>query len=77
MTRKLLGVFTAVAAALLLVGVAWAGSDGAPDDDPENVVETRMDSSTDVTLSSTVTTDDDRDDNTTSTTIDDDSGGDD
>jgi len=29
MARTMLGVFTAVAAALLLVGVAWAGTDGA------------------------------------------------
>jgi len=29
MARKMLGVFTAVATALLLVGVAWAGTDGA------------------------------------------------
>ncbi|MGH8870409.1 MAG: hypothetical protein ACRDWS_00310 [Acidimicrobiia bacterium] len=29
MYRKILGVFTAVAAALLLVGVAWAGNDAA------------------------------------------------
>jgi hypothetical protein len=30
--RKIVGVFTAVAAALLLVGVAWASSDAAQDD---------------------------------------------
>jgi len=30
--RKMVGVFTAVAAALLLVGVAWAGSDATSDD---------------------------------------------
>ncbi len=29
MARKMLGVFTAVAAAMLLVGVAWAGTDSA------------------------------------------------
>ena len=32
MNRKMVGVFTAVAAALLLVGVAWAGSDATSDD---------------------------------------------
>ena len=29
MARRMLGLFTAVATALLLVGVAWAGTDGA------------------------------------------------
>ena len=32
MNRKMVGIFAAVAAALLLVGVAWAGSDAARDD---------------------------------------------
>ena len=32
MNRKLVGVFTAVAAALLFVGVAWAGIDATSDD---------------------------------------------
>ena len=32
MNRKMVGIFTAVATALLLVGVAWAGSDAASDD---------------------------------------------
>jgi hypothetical protein len=56
MARKMLGVFTAVAAALLLVGVAWAGTDGSGE----------QQSATDSTVSTVPEGD------TTSSTIDDD-----
>ncbi len=76
MARKMLGVFTAVAAALLLVGVAWAGTDGsgeqqsATDSTVSTVPEGDTTSSTidddDTTTSTSIPVD------TTSSTIDDD-----
>ena len=74
MFRRMIGIFTAVAAALLLVGVAWAS--GGPDrDDPgTGSLGTTASSSTDSTGTSL---DDDTstsvDDSTTSTSVDDNS----
>ncbi len=78
MARKMLGVFTAVAAALLLVGVAWAGTDGAveepssteataptiPDREPAVLATVDVD---DTKTSSSIQADDD--DTTTSSLI--------
>ncbi|MEE8374928.1 MAG: hypothetical protein V3S26_01230 [Acidimicrobiia bacterium] len=62
MARKMLGVFTAVAAAMLLVGVAWAGT-GEELSSTEATVATVPDEDT------TSTSIDDDDDTTTSTSI--------
>ncbi len=62
MARKMLGVFTAVAAAMLLVGVAWAGT-GEGLSSTEATVATVPDEDT------TSTSIDDDDDTTTSTSI--------
>ena len=71
MFRKMLGVFTAVAAAVLLVGVAWASGDGARDDSSSGSVaaSAAADVSSSVSLASSAsdTSVDDR----TSTSIDD------
>jgi hypothetical protein len=78
MARKMLGVFTAVAAAMLLVGVAWAGTDGVGDDSSstEVTVVTVPDAGTtpttdgaDDTTSTSVDGVGDDDDTTTSTSI--------
>ncbi len=82
MARKMLGVFTAVAAAMLLVGVAWAGTDGAGEelssteataatipDEGVTVPTTADDEDDDDTTSTSVHDDEDDDDTTTSTTI--------
>ncbi len=67
MARKMLGVFTAVAAAMLLVGVAWAGTDSAEDlSSTEATAATIPDEG--VTVPTTAGDEDD-DDTTTSTTI--------
>ena len=58
MARKVLGMFTAVATALLLVGVAWAETGGVVDE-PSSAA----------TSDSTVTTDSKLGDDTTSTSI--------
>ncbi len=82
MARKMLGVFTAVAAAMLLVGVAWAGTDGAVEelssteataatipDEGVTVPTTANDEDDDDTTSTSVHDDEDDGDTTTSTTI--------
>lgn len=81
MARKMLGVFTAVAAAMLLVGVAWAGTDSAEElssteataatisDEGVTVPMTADDEDDDDTTSTSVHDDEDDDDTTTSTTI--------
>ncbi|MEE9178496.1 MAG: hypothetical protein V3U46_08710 [Acidimicrobiia bacterium] len=81
MARKMLGVFTAVAAAMLLVGVAWAGTDSAEElssteataatitDEGVTVPTTADDEDDDDTTSTSVHDDEDDDDTTTSTTI--------
>lgn len=84
MYRKMIGVFTAVAAALLLVGVAWASGDDSRDADSSSIsiagsatseASTSMSASNDVTNTSL---DDNaspstsvEDDSTTSTSLDD------
>jgi hypothetical protein len=77
MQRKLLGMFTAIAAALLLVGVAWASGDQARDDSSSGTVAGTpgSDDMTSVTVADTVTsvTSDDNS-GTTNTTLDDDDG---
>jgi hypothetical protein len=75
MARKMLGVFTAVAAAMLLVGVAWAGTDGAG----EELSSTEATAATiaDEGVTVPTTADDEDDDDTTSTSIHDDEEDDD
>jgi len=79
MFRKMLGVFTAVAAAVLLVGVAWASGDGARDDSSSGSVaaSAAADVSSSVSLASSAsdTSVDDRastsvDDSSTSASVD-------
>jgi len=74
MFRKMLGTFTAVAAALLLVGVAWASGDDARDD--SNSGSSAVSASADVSSSGSLATEStgtSLDDNSTSTSIDDNS----
>ncbi len=82
MFRKMLGTFTAVAAALLLVGVAWASGDDARDDSSSgsSAVSASADVSSSAALAteSTGTSLDDNtstsvDDNSSSTSVDDNS----
>ncbi len=87
MARKMLGVFTAVAAALLLVGVAWAGTDGAGEEpssteataptipDEEPAVLATVDDGDSKTPSS-IHDDDDEDTRTSSSIHDEDEGAD-
>jgi hypothetical protein len=49
MTRKLLGIFTTVVAALLVVGVAWASDDRGPDDSTGSTTATSVGSSSSIT----------------------------
>lgn len=81
MARKMLGVFTVVAAAMLLVGVAWAGTDEVGEElssmgataatipDEGVTVPTTADDVDDDDTTSTSVHDDEDDDTTTSTTI--------
>ncbi|MEE8405804.1 MAG: hypothetical protein V3S32_01490 [Acidimicrobiia bacterium] len=81
MARKMLGVFTAVAAAMVLVGVAWAGTDGAAEElsstevtaatilDEGVTAPTTADDEDNDTTSTSIHDDEDDDDTTTSTTI--------
>ena len=62
MNRKIVGIFTAVAAALLLVGVAWASSDSG--DDPGS-------SSTQISPTSDVSTPGSQTGDVTDTSVDD------
>ena len=74
MFRKMLGTFTAVAAALLLVGVAWASGDDARDDSSSG--SSAVSASADVSSSGSLATEStgtSLDDNSTSTSIDDNS----
>ena len=74
MFRKMLGTFTAVAAALLLVGVAWASGDDARDDSSSG--SSAVSASADVSSSgslATGSTDSSIDDNSSSTSVDDNS----
>jgi hypothetical protein len=86
MTRRMVGIFTAIVAALLVVGVAWASSDSARDDSGSS--STQVPPTSEVSLPASQTDDvtgtsvDDsligssRDDNggSTPTTIDDNAG---
>ncbi|HEY6635879.1 MAG TPA: hypothetical protein VI141_09750, partial [Acidimicrobiia bacterium] len=74
--RTLLGVFTAVAAAMLLVGVAWASDDQSGDDSsPSSVVGTPTGDSTPITVADTVNgTPAEDNPGTTNTTVDDHGG---
>jgi hypothetical protein len=75
MPRKLLGVFTAVAAALLLVGVAWASGDAASDDSSSSTAASaKSDISTSATVAASVTSTSEDDDQAPSTTVDDHDG---
>jgi len=72
MFRKMLGTFTAVAAALLLVGVAWASGDDARDDSSSG--SSAVSASADVSSSGSLATESTNtslDDNSTSTSLDD------
>jgi hypothetical protein len=75
MARKMLGVFTAVAAAMLLVGVAWAGTDGAGEELSSREATAATIADEGVTVPTTA--DDEDDDDTTSTSIHDDEEDDD
>ena len=72
MFRKMLGTFTAVAAALLLVGVAWASGDDARDDSSSgsSAVSANADVSSSGSLA-TESTGTSLDDNSTSTSLND------
>ena len=70
MAGKMLGMFTAVAVALLLVGVAWAGTDGAAED--LSSTEATVATIPDEAVTTPTPTGEDDDDDTTSTSIHDD-----
>jgi len=70
MARKMLGMFTAVAIALLLVGVAWAGTDGPAED--LSSTEATFATIPDEAVTAPTPTGEDDDDDTTSTSIHDD-----
>ena len=68
MLRKMLGIFTAVAAALVVVGVAWASSDVSSSTSlPEPTLSAAAQSSTSASIGSSTSSTDDN----TSTTLDD------
>ena len=67
MARKMLGMFTAVAIALLLVGVAWAGTDGPAED--LSSTEATFATIPDEAVTAPTPTGEDDDDDTTSTSI--------
>jgi hypothetical protein len=75
MARKMLGVLTAVAAAMLLVGVAWAGTDGAGEE--PSSTEATAPTIPDEGVTVPTTADDEDDDETTSTSVHDDEADDD
>ena len=70
MAGKMLGMFTAVAIALLLVGVAWAGTDGPAED--LSSTEATFATIPDEAVTAPTPTGEDDDDDTTSTSIHDD-----
>lgn len=71
MFRKMLGVFTAVAAALLLVGVAWASGDGARDESSSGSVAASAAADVSSSVSPASSASDTSVDDRTSTSIDD------
>lgn len=74
MYRKMIGVFTAVAAALLLVGVAWASGDDSRDASSSSIAgSASSEASSSVSVSSDVTSTSLDDNASTSTSIDDNS----
>lgn len=72
MVRKMFGVFTAVAAALLLVGVAWASGDRSSDDSSSSSTDSSVTSATGSSLpeSTSVTSSSIDDNSSTSTSLD-------